>query len=71
MSHSEEEEVTSRDQGFSENDPEGLICSPKSLQGTRVTGDRGVRDPLQNEHSRAGSAPCEPISAHLSVPQDI
>ncbi|XP_076779870.1 CD209 antigen-like protein C [Arvicanthis niloticus] len=34
----EEEEVTSRDQGFSENDPEGLICSPKSLQGhlTRV-----------------------------------
>ncbi|XP_028641355.1 CD209 antigen-like protein E [Grammomys surdaster] len=34
----EEEEVTSRNQGFAENDPEGLICTPKSLQGhlTRV-----------------------------------
>eukprot|EP00073_Rattus_norvegicus_P039485 XP_008767271.1 PREDICTED: CD209 antigen-like protein E isoform X1 [Rattus norvegicus] len=28
-----EEEVTLEDQGFAENDPEGLICSSKSLQG--------------------------------------
>lgn len=28
-----EEEVTLEDQGFAKNDPEGLICSSKSLQG--------------------------------------
>ncbi|EDL21964.1 mCG132033, isoform CRA_b [Mus musculus] len=33
QSKNHEEEVTSGEQGFAEHDPEGLICSSKSLQG--------------------------------------
>lgn len=47
------------------------FAAPRVCKVTGWFRGRGVRDPLQNEHSRAGSAPWELSSAHLWVLQDI